>query len=41
MGKHLARMQKTRAQSAWMTFNCAPLNVSAIGTDTFAYNNYY
>ena len=31
MGTHLARMEKTRAQPAWVTFGCAPLNVFAIG----------
>ena len=35
MGKHLARMQKTRAQSAWVTFSCAQLNASAIGTTSW------
>src|SRR5258705_3585217 len=32
MGKLLAAMQKTRAQSAWETSSCAQLNGSAIGT---------
>jgi len=39
MGKHLARMQKTRAQSAWVTFSCAQLNASAIGTTSWYFGN--
>ena len=35
MGKHLARMQKIPAQSAWVTFSCAQLNASAIGTTSW------
>ena len=39
MGKLLAAMQKTRAQSAWETSSCAQLNVSAIGTTSWHFGN--
>ena len=38
-GKTLARMEKTRARSAWVTFSCVPLNVSAIGTISWYFGN--
>jgi hypothetical protein len=39
MGEHLARMEKTRVRSAWVTFSCVPLNVSSIGTISWPFGN--
>jgi Plasmid pRiA4b ORF-3-like protein len=37
MGKYLARVEKTRAWSAWMAFSCVPLNGFVIGTIFLAF----
>jgi Plasmid pRiA4b ORF-3-like protein len=37
--KHLARMQKIPAPSAWVTFSCARLNAFAIGTTFWHFGN--